>query len=128
MSTAEPVGGENRSVGPEDWANTPRASGHAEFRWLQRSGVFSLSLIEAWIESYPVGLASHRGKARLHPPTRKLLTARDGVITTVLDAERHQYTASHLLQCQECELEFQPRNGDRHCPWCGYNPLNEERE
>lgn len=119
MSTVESAIGQSRHVGPTDWANTPRVSEHAKLRWLQRGGAANISPSQAWIEGYPVGGVTNGGKARLHPPTRTLLTSINGVITTVLDAALREYTADHLLECRQCELEFQSQGDERVCPWCG---------
>lgn len=118
MSTGESAV-ERRQVVSTEWGNAPQVSDHADLRWLQRAGVVNFSPREAWVEGYPVGGVTKGGHARLHPPTRTILTSLNGVITTVLDAELWEYTADHLLECRGCGLEFQPQRGERVCPWCG---------
>lgn len=94
------------------------ASDHAKLRWLQRAGVSNLTAGEAWREGYFVGVPSHAGTARLHPPTKTLLLEHSGQLTTVLDASLMDYNADHLTQCGECSLAFQPVDDNQDCEWC----------
>jgi hypothetical protein len=95
-------------------------SAHAELRWLQRGGISDRSVKEAWAEGFNVGVSTHRGKARLHPPTNTLLLERQGKLITVLHAGFTEFTADHLIRCTRCDLRFQPSADDRQCPWCEY--------
>lgn len=119
MSTQIQAGDGTRTLTAQDWGTLPRATSHAEFRWLQRGNDRLRSVVEAWLEGYPVGQVTRGGQSRLHPPSRTLIVAVDGVIKTVLNAEYTSYTADHLLICDSCSLEFQPHGGNRGCPWCG---------
>lgn len=101
--------------------STPTPSAHAKLRWTQRACDHDQSIIDAWRESYPVGLTKHRGNARLHPPTDTLLLLRSGHLTTVLQAAFEEYRADHLIECTRCSLQFQPRSDDRECSWCHYD-------
>ena len=95
-----------------------RVSDHAQLRWQQRSGNVDKLATVAWREGVNVGVASHQGTARLHPPSDTLLLARDGVLVTVFSAEYTKYRAEHLIACDHCKLEFRPSKQSRHCPWC----------
>lgn len=102
-------------------STTARTSSHAKLRWQQRAETSELSIREAWSEGYYVGLSTHRGKARLHPPTNTLILERDGELITVLRAAYTPYQADHLITCERCSLQFQPSADDRQCPWCHYS-------
>lgn len=97
-----------------------RITEHAKIRWQQR-GELKLSVTEAWNQGIHVGLATHRGTVRLHPPTGKLLLERDDEIVTVLLCDYEEYTTDHLVTCNYCNFEFQPSKDDRTCPWCEYD-------
>jgi len=96
-----------------------RISNHAKLRWQQRGGTPKLSLRQAWSDGYYVGLPTHVGKAKLHPPTKTLILKRDGTFVTVFNSESATYKCDHLISCEGCSLQFQPSKGDRTCPWCG---------
>lgn len=93
-------------------------SDRAKLRWTQRAGGFEVSVRTAWRDGFHVGLPSHRGTARLHPPSETLLLERDDELVTVLDATHTSYRDDHLVECGQCGLAFQPSRDDRSCPWC----------
>lgn len=128
MSTAQRFGGVNRVVDAEDWRVRPKVSRHAELRWLQRGHDFNLTAEDAWVEGYPVGVPTHYGKGRIHPPTGTILLSREGVIVTVVKDGYIPYRDDHLLRCGGCELRFQPRAGNRRCPWCDHDCGKEEAQ
>lgn len=98
-----------------------RPSNHAKLRWQQRANTREKSISEAWSEGYFVGVPTHRGKARLHPPTHTLILQRDGELITVLHAGYTEFRADHLISCTQCELQYQPCADDRQCSWCEYS-------
>jgi len=79
---------------------------------------------EGWEQGVHVGLSTHTGTARLHPPSQTLLLERDNEIVTVIRSGYTEYTADHLYECDYCGFQFQPSTDDRTCPWCSYD--NEE--
>jgi hypothetical protein len=97
-----------------------RITNHAKIRWQQR-GTLTLSVTEAWDQGVHVGLATHCGTVRLHPPTGTLLLERDNQIITVVQCDNAEYTADHLLNCEDCGFQFQPSADDHTCPWCEYD-------
>jgi len=101
-------------------SSAPGISNHARFRWLQR-GTPALRVREVWEQGIHVGVDSHHGTARLHPPTQTLLLERDNEIVTVFRSDYAEYTADHLLECDQCGSHYELSAEDRTCPWCTSN-------
>lgn len=99
-------------------------SDHAKLRWVERAGSFRKSVYQAWEEGYYVGLPTHSGTARLHPPTQTLILARGSNLITVLSAKTEEYRADHLIRCEECSCQFKPNSENRNCPWCDRCQIN----
>jgi len=112
-----------RSIDPSNTTTTPGTTDHAKLRLLERAGYTQLTLTEAWLEGYYVGFDDRNGKARLHPPTDTILIEKSGVITTVFKAAYIAYNADHLLECDACELKYEPETDDQRCPWCSDGQL-----
>ena len=65
--------------------STPRASSHAQLRFLQRAGTTSESLHRAWRDGLTVDVEGYDyQRARYDALLDVILLARDGVVTTVL--------------------------------------------
>lgn len=101
-------------------SSAARISDHAKLRWQQRGEIVECTVYEAWSEGYYVGVPTHSGKVKLHPPTNTLILERDGELVTVLNANYTSFRADHLIECGRCSLQFQPSADDRQCPWCDY--------
>ena len=116
-----------RSIDLTNTTTIPGTTDHAKLRWQQRAGGTKLTVTEAWLEGYYVGYDDGNGKARLHPPTDTILIEKPWGITTVLNAANIVYNADHLLECDACELEYEPETVDQRCPWCSDGELEVTR-
>lgn len=75
---------------------TPRVSSHAEFRFLQRTGLIEVSPDAAWRAGTPVTVDGYDySKARYDPILDVVLLARDGIVTTVLKAAYTDFTEAN---------------------------------
>lgn len=70
----------------------PRVSSHARLRFVHRAGVDASSTARAWREGTAVDVEAHNyHQARYNAARDVVLLARNGVITTVLDAAYEEF-------------------------------------
>ncbi|MCU4975720.1 hypothetical protein OB955_23850 [Halobacteria archaeon AArc-m2/3/4] len=73
--------------------SVPRTSAHAQLRFLQRAGVTECSLHRVWQDGRPVDVDGYNyHRARYDDLLDVVLLARDGVVTTVLEAAYTEFT------------------------------------
>lgn len=60
---------------------------HAKLRWLQRSDNWQLSPEQAFRDATEATLDFVDGQSYFHEPSNTYLVVRDGLLTTVLDAD-----------------------------------------
>jgi rubrerythrin len=92
---------------------------HAEDKYDNRFDA-DVPLITAWERGVRVEAPDkHYHEARLHPPTGALMTAKNGVITTVMYANKTLVKAPDKTRCQSCGQPHEPLRTTETCPWCG---------
>ncbi|MFC7233415.1 hypothetical protein ACFQMM_22395 [Saliphagus sp. GCM10025308] len=71
----------------------PQPSSHAKLRFMQRTGIVEFSLRQAWQSGLPVDVdGQDYHQARYDELLDVVLLARDGVLTTVLNATHLEVT------------------------------------
>lgn len=94
-------------------------SNHAEDEYARRFNG-DVPLITAWERGIHVEAPDkHYHEARLYPPTNLLMTAKNGVITTVMYASQTRVNAPGTVRCQGCGHPHEPLRTTETCPWCG---------
>lgn len=90
----------------EPWAQVPRASDHAQLRWLQRTGRHDLTVETAWRHAVRVHVSyTHCEQTRCHETTGTLLLSDGEQIITVLYAREEDIETARRQRREDAVLE-----------------------
>lgn len=77
-------------------SSLPQPSSHVRLRFVQRTGTTEFSLRQSWQDGLPVDVDGHHyHQARYDNLLDVVLLARDGVLTTVLEAAHLEIEVDH---------------------------------